>query len=724
MTTLQGSAAGETGAPVGADVGAESGEPFRGLLALFDDGDGPDRTHSPEPRRRVAGRRFRGAQRERSYRARPWRLLAVAVAVGVLVAGLLTPAGLLVRAGAEAGYRRFGPLPISSIPVLPERSELLAADGTRLGVFFEQNRRSLPEDAMPRVLAEAAVAIEDVRFFDHGAVDPRGVLRAAVVNLRSGGSRQGGSTITMQLAKNLRALSAPTRGGQRSAVAETVTRKVHDMRYAEALEQRLSKRRILLTYLNAVYFGDGVYGAQAAAEHFFGSSAGRLTVPQAALLAGTIQNPQANDPVRHPRAARERRDAVLTAMRGSGALTASAAARAMATPVRLHLTRLRNGCVGSVAPFFCDWVRDQLMADPALGDTVTARQRTLETAGLTIRTTLQPRVQRAAQAALGAAIPPSTPVAAAITAVQPGSGAVVAMAVSRPFGADPRQHQTMVNLATGGASGYQVGSTFKPFVLAAALTRRIPLSTKLHCPQRYISTAFPKDRPFPYPVANAGDSEAGSFTITGATWQSVNTCYLQIEERTGLRLPAGIAESLGVRRLPGDQPLHRVPSLTLGTNETSPLAMTVAYAAFAAAGRYCPPTGVRSVQQPQRVLRLHRPACRQALDARVARTVTGVLRGVIDGPDPHRTGLRASIRRPAAGKTGTTQNYSAAWFIGYTRQLAAAVWLGDPAGDRPLRRITINGRYYRQVFGGDLPARIWAATMRRALASTKPTPLP
>ena len=253
------------------------------------------------------------------------------------------------------------------------------------------------------------------------------------------------------------------------------------------------------------------------------------------------------------------------------------------------------------------------------------------------------------------------------------------------------------------------------------------MSTRLNCPQRYVSTAFPKDRPFPYPVSNAGDSEAGMFRLLEATSQSVNTCYLQLEERTGLKPPARIAESLGVRRLPGDRPLHRVPSLTLGVNESSPLAMAGAYAGFAANGRYCPAFAVLEIRDLRgSALRHTRPRCRQALPPRVARGVTGVLRGVIDGRDPNRTGAAASIGRPAAGKTGTTQAYSAAWFIGYTRQIAAAVWLGDPAGRkvRPLRKITINGRYYPRVYGGTIPAPIWSAAMRAALRGTPKTPLP
>ena len=368
---------------------------------------------------------------------------------------------------------------------------------------------------------------------------------------------------------------------------------------------------------------------------------------------------------------------------------------------------------------------DQLLADTRLGPDVAARQRLLETGGLTIVTTLHPQVQASAVAATSRARGSRANLAAAV--VRPGTGEVLALAGSQPFGVGPGQ--TSVNLPVGGDSGYQAGSTFKVFVLAQALAQGIPLDLELFAPQVYVGS----DNGKPYPVANAADSESGVFTLEEATWLSVNTWYMQLQERTGVAAPAALAEAMGVRRADG-RPLQRVPSFTLGTNEVTPLAMAGAYATLAARGTHCPPHALLEVRQPSYAgrggstaaavgdLRLRPAPCRRALPSPVADTVTSVLTGVI----ARGTGRAADPGRPAAGKTGTVQDYSSAWFAGYTPDLAAAVWMGDPRGGYrfPLRDVEVGGTTYPQVYGGGVPAQTWSALVRGALSGSPPRAFP
>jgi membrane peptidoglycan carboxypeptidase len=300
------------------------------------------------------------------------------------------------------------------------------------------------------------------------------------------------------------------------------------------------------------------------------------------------------------------------------------------------------------------------------------------------------------------------------------------MAVDRGFGSNVPNHETRVNLATGGQSGFQAGSTFKLFTLAAAIAGHQPLSLTMNSPPTISVDGFTdcSGGVFPaYPVKNAEDAEGGTFSMVKATWESVNTYFVQLERRTGICAPWKLANTMGIRQING-KPLAQVPSLTLGSADVSPLAVASAYATMAARGKWCAPYAVTKVADVHgRQVSATSPSCRQVLDPGVAEQVTGVLRGVIDGPDPKRTGASASIGLPAAGKTGTTEGFAAAWFTGYTPQLAASVWVGDPRGGfaHPLKNVSVAGRTYPHVYGADLPAQVWKLTMSGALAGTPPT---
>jgi membrane peptidoglycan carboxypeptidase len=638
-------------------------------------------------------------------------LLALCAVCGLLVAALAFPVvgglGLVARAGADS----FDKLPDELVePPLPQSSRILAADGSTLAVaYFNENRIVVPLSRIPKVMQNAILAIEDARFYEHGAVDAKGLLRALVRNSQAGTVQQGGSTITQQYVKNV-LIERASDGGAKQTVAErSAARKVMEVKYAIALERRYTKAQILEKYLNIAYFGSGVYGVATAARHYFGHRVDDLTLPEAALLAGLVKNPRLYDPIAHPAHGRARRDLVLERMAEVGFVTPAAANKAKKAKLGLHVVKERGFEDNPTAPLFLDYVRGVVLDDPdgtmapIFGATQAERAQALFQGGLTIKTSLDPRLQATAQRALQDTLGDKRDPASAAVVIQPGTGLVKVMA-----GLNHEAASRKVNLALGGGSGFQAGSTFKVFVLAAAIEQGIPLSTVIHAPQRYASHLFTNvvgNKVVPYAVSNAGDSEAGTFDIPKATWESVNTAYLQIEEKTGYYDPARIAQDVGVTRFP----LRRVPSFVLGTNEVSPLDMASAYATFAARGIYCRPLPITEVLDAKgRLLGRIDPSCHRAMSEATADTLTSVLRGVID----HGTGKGANIGRPAAGKTGTTNGPTAAWFDGYTPDFAGVVWVGyptDPA-KHPLRRI----HGVKTVYGGTFPATIWRTIMLAA----------
>ena len=676
----------------------------------------------------MSARPVRGPSRRRS---RGWTGLVLPVAVfTACVAVAVNVVFVGVGLAAKEASDRFLAMPsdLAQVP-LAQRSVMVDAEGQPIAWFYEENRSVVPIDQIAPVMRQALVDIEDSRFYDNPGIDLRAIGRA-LVRSQAGAvtgeqsQPEGASTLTQQYVKNLRLVQAKTDAEREQVLEVSYARKLEEARYALQLADTMSKDEILEGYLNLVFFGNGAYGVQAAAERYFSVPASALTLPQAALLAGIVKNPTALDPTNFPEDALERRNLVLDRMLELGHVSADEHAAATAAPLGLDPGGPVAGCTGSHG-YFCDHVRRQLLSDTRLGKDEATRQRVLETGGLTIVTTMHPKVQAAAVAATARARGSRANLATAV--VQPGTGKVLALAGSQPFGVAPGS--TSVNLPVGGTSGFQAGSTFKVFVLAHAIAQGIPLDLELFAPQVYVGS----DNGKPYPVANAAESETGLFTLEEATWHSVNTWYMQLQERTGIAGPAALAEAMGVRLADG-RPLHRVPSFTLGTNEVTPLAMAGAYATFAARGKHCPPSSLVAVRQPAYpgaggstaasvgdvVLR---PApCRQVLPSVVSDTVTAVLSGVIT----RGTGRNADPGRPAAGKTGTVQDYSSAWFAGYTPDLAAAVWMGDPRGGYrfPLRDVEVAGQRYAQVYGGGVPAQTWSALVRGALQSSPPRPFP
>jgi membrane peptidoglycan carboxypeptidase len=649
-----------------------------------------------------------------------------AVLAGLLAAGMALPfvgtAGMVARGAAKD----FELLPtVLETPALPEQSTILAADGTEIAKVFAQNRVVVPLEQVAPVMREAIVAIEDERFYEHKGVDLQGTVRAALTNRASGEIQQGGSTITQQYVKNLLITAATNDDEVEAAREATVARKLREMRYAIGLEKRYSKDEILQGYLNVAYFGAGAYGIEAASRRYFSKSAAELGLPEAATLAGVLQQPVGFDPTRNPEASQGRRDVVLNAMRTQGYITDAEYQAAVAVPIASYIkvSETPNGCATALAPYFCDYVLNILKNDPTFGATETERAALLRRGGLTITTTLDIKAQQAAQNAADSTIPRTDPSgrATAIVSVEPGSGAIKAMAQNRSWGVSGdgvTTYNYSVDRAQGGTIGMQAGSTFKVFTLAAALESRFSIGHQITVPRNPTFTdvidCVDGRKLKPYSVRGAG----GTFDLRTGTWKSNNPFYVTLSHQVGVCKAADVAERLGVRHAADQSPLFRYGNFTLGQDEVSPLSMAEAYATFAARGLHCDARALVSVVDRTGVsVGVPQPACNQVMEPGIADAVTDILTGVIDGPDPGRTGEGLSLGRPAAGKTGTTNGNAAVWFVGYTPELSTAVWVGDPRGGTkyPMANVTINGRYYREIFGATLPGPIWKQTMLGAL---------
>ncbi|MGH8870198.1 MAG: penicillin-binding protein [Actinomycetes bacterium] len=655
--------------------------------------------------------------------------LVISVLAGVLVAGLVLPVAGGLGYAARTGSDHFESLPAElRTPPLPERSRILAADGSTLATFYSENRVLVPFERIAPVMRESILAIEDSRFYEHNGLDLKGTLRALMRNTQAGDVQQGGSTLTQQYVKNVLVENARTEEEIAAAREQSVQRKMQELRYAIGLEKQLTKDEILGRYLNIAYFGDGAYGVEAASRHFFSTHAAGLDLHEAALLAGMVRAPGTYDPIRDPDTALARRNVVLDRMAQVGDITQAEADKAKERGLGLHPSGLGNGCSRASAPFFCDYVYSLVENEPAFGPTREARRELLYRGGLTIHTTLSRKAQKSAQRAVRHYMNRRDEVGGAIAMVEPGTGRIRAMAQNRGYGEG--RGNTFINYAVdrahGGSAGFQAGSTFKVFVMAAALKQGIPLSLRFSAPADIRLDGFTEcgsNRSLaPYEVGNYDNSSYGSIDMRTAAWRSVNTYFVQLEQRTGLCDPVNLATKMGMRRATGGK-LPHYPSFVLGGGgEVTPLAMAESYATFAARGKHCDSTAItKVVDREGNALEVPKPTCRQVVTKKVADAVNDVLADNIDGPDPNRTGARMTIGRPAAGKTGTTNNTVAVWFAGYTPDLAAAVWVGHPRGSISLDNRTIGGVAYGSLCGGCLPGPMWAEAMRGALSGVPAT---
>lgn len=652
---------------------------------------------------------------------------------GVIAAFIVLPVvggiGLVTRNSAQA----FTGLPndLTQIP-LPEQNTLLDADGNTLAVLYAQNRIEVPIEEIAPIMQQAIIAIEDQRFFSHAGIDFKGTLRASI-STGAGGQVQGGSTITQQYVKQILFTAATTKEEQGAAVAVSLNRKIREARYAIGLENRLSKQEILEGYLNIAYFGAGSYGVEIASRRYFSKSASELTLSEAATLAGLVQNPSRYDPTRFPERAENRRNDVLNAMVRVGYISIEQSDRAKSVPVGADLKpdELSNGCVNSYAPFFCDYVLTVLKNDPAFGETPELRDRLLAVGGLTIKTTLSLDAQTSSQKAVDEKIPfdDESGKAAAITMIRPGTGEITAMAQNRKWGRSGVGYTTInynAPVSANGTVGFQAGSTFKAFTIAAAFKMGWNPFKVINAPAKKTFKDFKEcgtgDKFAPYSVRNSTGS--GGFDIFSGAAFSVNTYFVGLEEKIGLCEPLAVAKAAGVQQGDG-QDFAGYPCFTLGCFDVTTLDMTEGMATYAAHGIHCNSIAISDITDRYGTeLEVPSANCMQTIDVEVADSTTAVLAGVVSGPLDGRTGRAMYFGRPAAGKTGTTDNSAAVWFVGYTPDMAASVWVGDPRGGQihPMKNIRINGQYYGQVFGSTMPGPIWREALRGALEKVRATP--
>jgi membrane peptidoglycan carboxypeptidase len=670
---------------------------------------------------------------------------------GVLMAGLTLPfvgsAGLTAKAASD----HFEDLPNDfETPSLPQRTKILADDGSVIATTWSDygNRVVVPMSSINAAMPHALVAIEDIRYYQHGGIDIKGTVRA-LLNNSSGGATQGGSSIAQQYVKNVLLLEAGTdKGKQQAAIADTFSRKITELKYAIAIEKTLSKDQILERYLNLVYFGAGAYGVEAAAERYFSTTSDKLTVPQAAMLAAIVNSPSGFDPFQHPQDTLTRRNIVLQDMANPALnyITPAEAAAYEKTPLGLKPTTPKPGCIMAQdsAAFFCNYVYETFIASPAYGKTVADREAMWNEGGLTIQTTMSVKDEQASDKSIAKRVYGSDlkakDIASALVMVEPGTGEIKAMAQSARMGAG--SGQTYINLAAdrahAGTNGFQAGSSFKIFVGLAALEQGVNPNQVIDAPATLddagtqvavcagsqTSITWPSDNSAGKYAPSNDDQADHQTAMPDAFANSINTYFLKMEETTGLCKPAQIAESMGVTQdndTGTGKSLQQILSFTLGTNPITPIEMASAYATLAAQGTYCVPyviTGVTDVSGKNYGGQVR--TCRQVLDPNIANELTSMLQGVVQ----HGTAAGAvplSDSRPIAGKTGTTDGGVATWFDGYTPGLAAATWTGYVNWNKTtkLAFVRIGPTYYdRQIFGADISAPTFNDAMAGALAGT------
>ncbi|WP_063730275.1 transglycosylase domain-containing protein [Streptomyces sp. RTd22] len=661
------------------------------------------------------------------------KFLGVSALAGAVMAGLALPAVGAFGLTAKETVQEFDDIPANlKTPPLSERTTILDAKGGEIAKVYSRDRTIVKLGDVSPYMRKAIVAIEDARFYEHGAVDLKGILRAANRNAQSGGVSQGASTLTQQYVKNVFVEEA---GNSKEKFAEatqqSIGRKIKELKYAIQVEKELGKKRILENYLNITYFGQQAYGIEAASQRYFSKSAKDLKVEQAALLAGLVQSPSRYDPVTNPDTAKTRRNTVLQRMADMKDITPAQAATAKKKPLGLDVSMPRSGCITAVkgAGFYCDYVRQIFLNDPVFGKTAATRTKRWNQGGLTIRTTLDPQAQESVQKSIKSHVYQSDKAATAVSLVEPGTGKVLGMGQSKPYGFG--KDQTQINLSAdhsmGGSNyGFQVGSTFKPITAAAALER----GTK---PYKSYSSPYKMEYPSPVStckgtwsnsegatVENENESERGPYGMKEATAKSVNTYFVQMISDIGVCPVTELADKMGVERADGKEH-HQVPSLTLGTEGFSPLTMANAYATFANRGVYCSPVFIDSITGPGgKKLKVPQSKCSRAMSEKTADTINTLLRGVVEDGTGKKAGLQS---RASAGKTGTTDERRAAWFVGYTPNLAGAVWVGGGPGasDLKMENITIGGVPHDKVYGADTPGPIWKDAMSGALDG-KPAP--
>lgn len=679
--------------------------------------------------------------------------IALSLAGGLVLAVAILPIAASAGTATNATMKLFDDLPTSIDFTKPsEQSKIRAADGTELATFYAENRIVVASDQISKNLKNAAVAIEDERFYEHAGIDAKGIIGAAFNNF-IGGKLAGGSTITQQYVKNSlieEGRLANDNEQVRSATETSIGRKLNEARYALAIEKQMSKDEILTAYLNIAQFGPSQWGVEAASRFFFSKSAKDVTIPEAAMIAGNTQAPNRWNPLEHPEETQKRRDAVLRKMHQLGYISQQELDEALATNVKdlLKVSPASNGCaMAGNAAYFCELVINDVLASDSWGENRADRIQKLYRGGLDIITTLDPKAQKSAYEAVISEVPIADPsnVDASNVVVEPGTGKVLAMVQNTNFGKPTKENPdaTQVNANVdenhGGGIGYQPGSTFKVFTLAEWIRNGHSVNDRVNTnPREFTAKDFtiscaPEMNISSWNPKNSFNRRAGMQTVVENAVQSYNIGFLEMASKLDMCNITKLAEDMGARqgtigtkktvqkyekigaKLGEPLPIFPNPATTIGGTLVTPLSMANAAATFAADGKACTPITFTEIKDKNgKVIAKQESKCRQVLPEDVVRTATQVLSQVVN-----RGSSRAKIPGYAtAGKTGTSNDSANTWFFGYTPNFASAVWIGHIGSVKPMQNITINGHYYREVLGETIAARIFSKSGKGALEGT------
>ncbi|MEF2978647.1 transglycosylase domain-containing protein [Subtercola sp. YIM 133946] len=666
-------------------------------------------------------------------------LVGASVIAGILVTAVVTPAVAVTGVAVDSSLSVFQNLPSYIKPdALSQTSSIYAQndDGsqTLLASFYDQDRQEVGWNDISQYFKDAIVSTEDPRFYVHGGMDVQSTVRALVANTVTGGITSGASTISQQYVKNIlvqraEAISDPTAeaAAYADATATTTDRKLKEMKLAIGLEKEYSKDDILLGYMNIALFGGRVYGIQAASEYYFGVNASDLTLPQAASLAAMVNEPEGlridiadNIPANTAR----RNEDVLASMLKEHTVTQAQYDAAIATPVTPSITQPSTGCQTATdgAGFFCDYVKDIILNDTTFGASADDRATALNTGGYKIVTTLDTKLQAAANQSVSDYVPQSmssVDIGGAFVTVEPGTGKVLAMAQNKNYSQDPAADpatNTAINYSTdadyGGSTGFQNGSTEKLFVLMDWLKTGHSLGDIVNGSnnQTFTSANITNscgDVPgTPYKAGNDAGEAGGNASVLTQFEDSVNNAFLNMASKLDLCDINAIANAFGMHRadgLPMDTGLY---ATVLGGNEVAPLTVAAAYAGVAAQGMYCKPIAISSITDATgAAVAVPTADCTQAIDPAIAQAALYAMQGVIQSGTA--TPANPADGTPHFGKTGTTDAEKDVWLVGGTTKLVSASWVGNVTGGVSIRNTAVTGGNGDTVYSGLSRLYVW-----------------
>lgn len=641
------------------------------------------------------------------------KFMFLSVTAGVLAVAIAAPAVAVGGVLTTTGISMFEGLPAYIRPVNTSEASTIYAqrDGrpVELASFYHENRVEVPYEEISPNIIDAVLATEDPRFYEHAGVDMVSLVRATLTNLATFGEGPGASTITMQYVKNSLVEAANQSGDKdaiRAATEVTVERKLREIRLAIALEKEVSKKQILAGYLNLAFFGNQINGVETASQYYFGTSAKYLNVPQAAYLAGMLKSPNDYKPDESANFDRGigRRNYVIQNMADEGFITQQQAETYQASPIQTRISKTKTGCeADQTTAYFCDYTVWTIRNSPEFGVDREDREELLRRGGLEIYTTLDMDLQQTAHEAVNDYLPGDNEweFGSSAVSVEAGTGRIITMAQNRVFdqSEDPGPGRTSVNYNTdreyGGSSGFQPGSTYKVFVLADWLNSGFTLGDHVDGREKEWDvanefTARCGGLVGTWEPGNSGET-VEDLSVLDATRTSQNTAFADMASQLDLCDIRDTAVDFGVHRADGNE-LSFVPSSILGVNEIAPLTMASAFAAIANDGTYCSPIAIDSVTKRRTGEQLDVPQsrCSQSVTPDVAAALAYAMQRVVSGGTAIASNTGQGV--PLAGKTGTTDDSIHTWMIGYSTEVATAVWVGNVKGLIPQRGKRVDGR--------------------------------